>query len=146
MKSAKFWLVFGNELGKITRRLTKVWPPELPPEHQSDSELFWMAACREEMRLRQTLSAQIRTLLNQKEFPSMSPLESWLLRRRVEWAAQLAVAKSEAQIQPSVPMAQVLEWALVTSWESDGCIGMWQHAERAGKLHPEAPDWLRGLK
>jgi hypothetical protein len=36
----------------------------------------------------------------------------------------------------------VLEWALVKTWETDGCIGLWNHAERGGKPHPENPDGL----
>ena len=127
--------------------LPKVWPPELPPEDQSESEEFWREACRHEMSTRDSLSAKIRTLLVGLERPSISPLESWLLWRRFEWAGQVIIAKAEQNIAPpdTVPLREVLEWALVKTWETDGCIGMWIHSERGGVPHPENPDGLSPL-
>jgi hypothetical protein len=29
-------------------------------------------------------------------------------------------------------MHEVLEWLLIRSWESDGCVALWNHAERGG--------------
>lgn len=138
-----FWLELIDVLRMFADSLTDEWPRELPPEDQERSESFWMAACHEEMRTRQTLSAKIRTLLGLLEQPSMDPLESWLFRRRIEWAAQLAAdqARRGKSLPPSLPAALV--WALVDSWETDGCQGMWSHAERGGVPHPESDDWIR---
>jgi hypothetical protein len=69
-------------------------------------------------------------------------LEGFIYRRRVEWAAQLALAKAQEGIEPDAPLSEVLSWLLVTSWESDGCIALWHHAERGGKPHPENPHGL----
>ncbi len=72
----------------------------------------------------------------------MTPLEAWLYRRRVEWAAQVILVKAKERVEPDASVAEVLDWLLIGSWESDGCIGLWNHAERGGKSHPENPDFL----
>lgn len=146
MKSAAFWLDFTDVLKIISDGLGHDWPAELPPESESQTEAFWLAACREEMRTRQTLSAKIQEILKMQGLPPMTPIEQWLLRRRIEWASQVGMSKFEQDILPPVPLPEVLEWALAKTWESDGCQGLWMHAERAGKMHPEAPDWIRGLE
>jgi len=128
-------------------QLPHEWPPELPLEEQSQTEAFWLEACRHEMSTRQMLSAKIRTLLEGLERPSISPLESWLLWRRFEWAGQVIIAKASQHVSPpdTVPLSEVLEWALIQTWETDGCIGMWRHAERGGVPHAENPDGLSPL-
>jgi hypothetical protein len=143
MESAYFWLDFTEVLQLITGSLSHEWPVELLPVEEERTEAFWMTACREEMRTRHTLSAKIQALLAGPERQPMTPLEEWLLRRRVDWALQLGMAKFEEDILPPVSLQEVLEWALVKTWESDGCQGMWLHAERGGEQHPEALGWLR---
>ena len=138
MELGQFWLDFTEVLRLFTSSLSSRWPEELPPEDQSASESFWMAACREEMRTRQTVSAKILALLERRERPTMTPIEEWLFRRRIEWATQVGMAKFEDGVLPPVPLQEVLHWALVKTWESDGCQGMWQHAERGGSPHPES--------
>jgi hypothetical protein len=117
-------------------RLPAEWPPELPPESSPD---FWFRVVQLEMTTRDTLSAKVRSLVAGAELPSMTPLESWLYRRRVEWAAQVVLAKAQERAEPDARLAEVLGWLLVGSWETDGCIGLWNHAERGGKAPPENP-------
>jgi len=145
MESDRFWLDFMDALEVITDALPKAWPAELPPENESRSEAFWMAACREEMRTRKKLSGWIRALLERRGPSPMTAIECWLLRRRVEWAAQLGMAAADRGILPQEPLPVILDWALVRTWEKDGCQGMWLHAERGGEAHPETPPWLKDL-
>lgn len=85
----------------------------------------------------------MRSLVTGTHFVSLTPLEAWLYRRRVEWAAQVALFKAKERVEPDAPLSVVLDWLLIGSWESDGCIGLWNHAERGGKPHPENLDGLR---
>lgn len=115
------------------------FPLELPAEESPD---FWFLAAKVEMSTRDVLSAKIRSFIAGGAPASMTPLDAWLYRRRVEWAAQLALAKATERVEPNAPLSEILEWALVSSWESDGCVSLWNHAERGGKAHPENPDGL----
>lgn len=133
------WLDVLDWLKATDGRLAAIFPPELPAESAPD---FWFRVAQIEMSTRDTLSAKLRLLARGEECPAMTLLEAWLYRRRAEWAAQLAILKAKEGVEPDVPLAQVLEWALVSSWESDGCIGLWNHAERGGKPHPENPDGM----
>lgn len=119
--------------------LPEIWPSELPPESTKD---FWFTACKYEMSMRDQLSAKLRMLIGGQELPSLSLLESWLFRRRLEWASQVALAKVMEGVEPIASMPEVLEWVLVKTWETDGCISMWNHAERNGMPHPGNPDGL----
>jgi len=123
-------------------RLPAILPPELPPESSPD---FWFQVAQIEMSTRDTLSAKIRSLLNGEGFDSMTPLESWIYRRRVEWAAQVTLVKAQARVEPKIPLAKVLDWLLIDSWQTDGCIGLWNHAERGGKPHPKNPNGMTPL-
>lgn len=49
---------------------------------------------------------------------------------------QLALGYLEKNHEPDLEAEEVLEWLLVTTWESDGCIGLWKHAERGGRPAP----------
>lgn len=121
--------------------LPAVWPPEFPPEATPD---FWFVACRHEMATRKEISAQIRTMIETGDSGSVTPLEAWLIRRRLEWAGQMALAAVSKKIEPAC-LAEALHDVLVRSWEEAGCIGMWNHAEREGKPHPENQDGLSPL-
>jgi len=66
----------------------------------------------------------------------MTRLEAWFYRRRVEWAVELLSANATARTEPEIPLARVLEWLLISSWESDGCIEFQRKARRGGKEHP----------
>jgi hypothetical protein len=94
------------------------------------------------MSTRDVLSAKVRSLVNGEGLCAMTPLEAWLYRRRVEWAAQVAFVKAKERVEPDVSLAELLDWLLIGTWESDGCIGLWNHAERGGKPHPENSDGL----
>lgn len=72
-------------------------------------------------------------------------LEAWLIRRRIEWSAQCALAYAQRKIDSGMALGQLLMYTLVESWEKDGCQGMWLHAERDGKPHPENLDGLHPL-
>jgi len=140
--SKSIWPAVLDWLQAMDSRLPAVFPSELPPETSKD---FWFRVAEIEMSTRATLSAKVRTLIGGPGIPAMSPLEAWLFRRRVEWAGQVILAKAQIRIEPNEPLAEVLLWALVSSWESDGCIGLWNHAERGGKPHPNNPDGLSPL-
>ncbi|MBI4024823.1 MAG: hypothetical protein HY360_07555 [Verrucomicrobia bacterium] len=94
------------------------------------------------MSTRDIVSAKIRSLVKGAGCSAMTPLEAWLYRRRVEWAAQVVLMKVQERVVPKVSLTELLDWLLIGSWESDGCIGLWNHAERGGKPHPENPDGL----
>lgn len=138
-EAAKFWLGAMDWMSGEIARLAADWPPELPPQSSATGEAFWMEASRREMSTRDTLSAKLRRLIADGERSAMTALECWMLRRRVEWAAQLAMAKTAEGILPDAPLTEVLDWLLVSSWESDGCLAMWKHAERGGAPHPAGP-------
>jgi hypothetical protein len=119
-------------------QLPAIFPSELPSETSPD---FWFVVAKLEMSTRDMLSAKIRLLVTNKEPPNMTILEAWLYRRRVEWAGQLVLAGVQKG-EPQMSLPQLLEWLLISSWETDGCIGLWNHAERGGTPHPENPDGL----
>ena len=119
--------------------LPSTFPTELPAEESPD---FWFRVAQVEMSTRDMLSSKVRSLITGETPPLMTSLEAWLYRRRVEWAAQLALVKATERVEPNASLSEILEWALVSSWESDWCIGLWNHAERGGKAHPENPDGL----
>jgi len=116
-------------------RLPSDYPSELPPLNSPD---FWFAVSKLEIATRDTVSAKVRLLVKGAELPPMTPLEAWLYRRRVEWAGQLCLAGAQKG-EPDLYLHQALEWLLIGSWESDGCVSLWNHAERGGKPHPEIP-------
>lgn len=78
--------------------LPQVWPPELPSESTPD---FWFTACKYEMSARDGLSEKLRLVIQGKESPPMTLLEAWLFRRRLEWAAQVALAKAKEGVEPN---------------------------------------------
>lgn len=122
--------------------LPKLWPEELPPESTPD---FWFTACKHEMATRNLLSEKLRSLAEGKGVEPLTLLEAWLFRRRIEWASQLALGAAKKGMEPDASLPEVLQWALVETWQTDGCIGMWKHAERDGKPHPDNPDGLAPL-
>ncbi|MBX3747311.1 MAG: hypothetical protein KF833_18535 [Verrucomicrobiae bacterium] len=75
----------------------------------------------------------------------MNPIETWCFRKRLEWAAQLALAKVLEDVEPEASLTEVLVWCLVDSWHTDGCVAFWNNAERGGKPHPENPDGLHPI-
>lgn len=122
--------------------LPAVWPNELPAESTPG---FWFSVCQHEMKTRKEISTKLRTMIETGDSGTVSPLEAWLIRRRFEWAGQVALAAVTKRIEPDGGLAEALHEVLVRSWESDGCIGMWNHAERDGKPHPENLDGLSPL-
>lgn len=137
--SKSIWLDVLDWLKAMDAQLPSDFPPELPPEASAD---FWFRVAQIEMSTRDAVSAKVRSLVNGEQFPAMTALEAWLHRRRVEWAVQVSLAKAKQRVEPNVPLSEVLDWLLIGSWESDGCIGLWNHAERGGKPHPENPDGI----
>ena len=135
------WLTAMDWLKAIDRKLPSVWPSEFPPESAPG---FWTQAAQLEMKHRQTVSVQTAEMIRSGRKPdSITPLQLWFYRRRVEWAAQLFLAKAEEGVEPDAQLPEVLTWALITSWDSDGCIGFWNHAvERGGQPHPMNPNGL----
>ena len=129
-------------LKKADAALPLAWPPELPSEKEPN---FWFTACKLEMATRNTITTKLRALIAGSESVPMSPLEAWLSRRRFEWAGQVALAQVMEGNEPQSSLPVVLEWVLVNTWQSDGCIGMWNHAERGGLPHPENKDGLKPI-
>lgn len=138
-ESGSVWVDALSWLRLLEKTLSSRWPEELPHEQGPD---FWFRAAQLEMSTRDRLSGSIRLILSGGDMPSLSPLEEWMLRRRFEWAGQLVLLKAEQGVVPPIGLAEVLEWLLVRSWESDGCIAMWNHAERGGKPDPRNPEGL----
>lgn len=136
-KNIMDWLV------DTIQQLPQVWPPELPPEETKD---FWFTACRFEMQTRKEISARIRLMFHGEEMGEVRPLESWFFRRRMEWASQVVLAAVQKHLPPGRTAEETLEHLLIESWEKDGCVSMWYHAERGGQPHPENPDGLTPLK
>lgn len=137
--SKSIWLDVFDWMKGVDAQLPAAWPCDLPEESTSD---FWFRVAQLEMSTRDAVSAKIRSLVASAKLPTLTPLESWLYRRRVEWAAQVALVKAQQGVEPNVPLAEVLNWLLIDSWESDGCIGLWNHAERGGRPHPNNPQGL----
>lgn len=123
----------------MDKHVPVVFPAELPNE---SSAQFWLDAMRLEMISRSALSDKVRSMIAASKFPEMTPIEAWFYRRRVEWAGQVALTKAQEGVEPDAPLEEVLEWALVRTWETDGCIALWNNMERDGKPHPEDPDGL----
>lgn len=136
MKPRSLWLDALDWLQLVDAKLRTAWPQELPEESEPR---FWEAATRLEMSTRDRLSDSIRALVTTGELAPMTDLETWMYRRRVEWACQLAYLRCQEHPFPDASLNAVLLWLLVESWESDGCIAFWSHAERDGLPHPEAP-------
>jgi hypothetical protein len=148
MKQAKpqsIWLDAIQWLRNVDRTLPQDWPAELPPESTPG---FWQRAAELEMQHRTPVSQKTECIIRDGHAPaSMTALELWFYRRRVEWAAQVIIAKAQEGVQPLTTLSAVLTWALIGSWDSDGCIGFWTHAiERHGNPHPENPDGLSPVK
>jgi len=141
--SESVWIDVLDWLKAMDSRLPAVFPPELPPETSPD---FWFRVAQIEMSTRDALSAKVRSLVRGEGLSAMTPLEAWLYRRRVEWAAQVAFVKAKERVEPDVSLAQVLDWLLIGTWESDGCIGLWNHAERGGRAHPQNPGGLTPIE
>ncbi len=139
--SRSIWLDAMEWFRRIDGALPRAWPAELPPE--SDPSL-WALAARLEMQQRSATSKKIQRMITEGAVSSsVTPLDLWFYRRRVEWAAQLILTKAQEGIEPDATLCEVLEWALIRSWETDGCIGFWNHAiERGGRPHPENADGL----
>lgn len=133
------WLEAVEWLQQVDRWLPAQYPAELPPDTTKD---FWFQVARFEMSTRDEVSAKLRAIISGLKPSDLSSLDCWFFRRRFEWAGQLALAKVQESIEPQAALPEVLDWMLVQSWESAGCIGMWNHAERDGKAHPENPDGL----
>lgn len=133
-------------LMNMEAKLPAVPVKELP---DGDGAEFWSAAVRMEMGLRSVVSAKTRRMIAAPEAPpSMTPAECWLYRKRAEWAGQLFLAKAaeHVRIPDSVTLPALLEWALIETWDSDGCIAMWNHGiERGGKPPQENPEYLKGV-
>ena len=133
------WLDALDWLKAVDSRLPTAFPSELRPETTPD---FWFRLAETEMSTRQTVSARVRSLINGPSVPAFTAPEAFLYRRRIEWAAQVALAKAKDGVRPDAPLPEVLGWLLIGSWESDGCIALWNHAERDEKPHPANPDGL----
>jgi hypothetical protein len=138
-KRRSIWLEMLDSLESISSQLATEFPCDLPPENSTD---FWFRACELEMSTRDSVSVKLRSLLEGPEPIATTPLESWFFRRRIEWATQLALAKVKEGAEPDVPLPDLLHWALISTWETDGCLALWNHAERDGKPHPDNPEGL----
>jgi hypothetical protein len=135
------WLEAMDWLRAIDATLPQKWPPDLPPESTPG---FWRHAAELEMQRRSIVSERTREMIESGRLPpTMTTLDLWFYRRRVEWAGQVILAKAQEGVEPDVPLAEVLAWILIGSWDTDGCIGFWNHAvERMGMPHPLNPDGL----
>jgi len=74
--------------------------------------------------MRTDLSAKLRGLAEVTELEKVTPLEAWLLQRRVEWAAQFAVEAVGRGLEPGGDPVEILMFVLIGSWDSDGWRGL----------------------
>jgi hypothetical protein len=133
------WQQLRQWLMRMDKHVPAVFPSELPAE---SDPTFWFEVARLEMSGRVELSRKVTSLINISQSPEFSDLEAWFYRRRVEWASQLILVKLDEGVEPDAKLEEILEWALVKTWETDGCIALWNHAERGGKPHADNPDGL----
>lgn len=145
MKKSKILDAF-DWMIETDKRLPASWPEELPPESDPG---FWTEAMKAEMTGRVSLSKKIRLLIADPAQPHpMTDLESWLYRRRAQWARQClhAAAQKGLAIPDEAPLGEVLYWVLVQAWEKEGCLAFWEHAiERGGVPHPDNPEGFSPL-
>jgi hypothetical protein len=124
-------------LQRLHPALLMEMPKELPPEEATD---FWPSAARLEMTLRKDVTLRVEGFIS-GDFSNVSdPAISWLLHRRLEWAAQIIFEAALRDPFPGISLEEALRWSTIESWDSDGCIGFWNHAvERGGALPSEDP-------
>lgn len=139
MPQESIWLDFLNCLKFLDQLIPAAFPPELPKENHPK---FWELATKLEMQERKSLSSKLKNLIQNQTGQDFTEAECWLSRRRFDWAGQLALVKAKEGVEPNVTLQELMVWALITTWESDGCISFWNHMERGGKPHPENPDGL----
>lgn len=124
------WQAVLEFLAKLENALPTTWPPELPP---LGTPGFWWEAARLEMTTRDSVSAALRLPGAGAALRAISPLGGWMVRRRIEWAAQIVQDRIEERAPTGPTPEETLEWLLIESWESDGCLAFWSNAERDGK-------------
>lgn len=130
------WLDLLAWMQALDARLPVDRPEDMLPE--GDPQFWWQVAGIE-FQTRGAVNAKIEALLATMEPIAMMPWEAFLIRKRMEWAAQVALAKAKEGVEPDATLLEVLRWTLLTTWESDGCIALWNNAERGGKPHPDTP-------
>lgn len=112
-------------------------PKELPPVETQD---FWPSATRLEMSLRKDVDSRVEGFIGSDFSLVTDPAISWLIHRRLEWAAQVVFEAALRDPFSDIPLEKALRWAMIESWDSDGCIGFWNHAiERGGQPPTEDP-------
>ena len=127
-------------LTKIEQLLPKEWPSELPPESTPG---FWEIATRQEFAHRATLTQKIRLALTDdlQSVATWSPIETWLYRRRMEWATQIAFGAVLRRMSCHDTPREFLLNVIVDHWHEDGAVAFWEHAmERDGQPPPASDE------
>lgn len=131
---ASHWLAVMTELRRIESHLPKDWPAELPLEQTED---FWWHAQRAELQTRESVDGLIRSLSDGEAPSAISPLLGWMIRRRIEWAAQLAKAYAKVMPHPQEKVRSLLDLVLIQTWQSDGQHAFHKHSSRDGSTPPD---------
>lgn len=118
------WLDVSGRLVELEAGLPHLWPEELP---EKVDHVFWATAGRLEIQHRSVIDELVTIAVTTGVWPAMSPLSGWLIQRRLEWGIQVIAAKvMDYCVEPPVEVSdnEVLLWALVATWGSDGIYAM----------------------
>lgn len=112
----------------IVESLPEVWPEDMPPEGTPG---LWSAAFLLEKQTRAELSRRIPEIIAEPHRASLTTAQAWMLRRRIEWAAQLLAEGVRNGL--SCPTGEdFLRRALIEMWESDGAASFARRAQGGG--------------
>lgn len=132
------WVEVAEWLLNHTGELPTALPSEFPSETASE---FWPTVCRLEMLTRKRISTRLKTMIDGNDMGVIEPLEAWFFRGRMEWALQLALTAAKERTIADAGFVQLLARVLIESWETEGCIAMWNR-ERDGETPSNSPHGL----
>jgi len=120
----RFWENFAHALDILGKDLINGLPRDLPDPADEISE-FWNAVRKAEMQCRQALSETIQQILSGESPRPMTETEQLLFRFRLEWAMEFAKDRMRKNL-PHPTLREALLFALVGSWEQQGCLEFWR--------------------
>ena len=100
------------------------FPPELPDPKAPE---FWLTVLQIERDYRASVTSQLQRLIA-GELIELTPLESWLFLRRLEFAGALIKLRVKEYPYPGQNCAELLTLMLITQWELYGADFLRKHA------------------
>ena len=104
--------------------------------HASDGEYLagrTSSVSQLEMEFRSEVSRKIELILTHgPKQVSLTQLEQWFCMRRIETAIRMISEYRRIGDMPPFPLNDLLHYLLIDTWNSDGCIGFWNHADKIG--------------